>query len=89
LNTRWITYMRSIYLRPCLAAVPVAFLTWFLKNRLLTGRSWAELATACAIIAIAYYGLGVFACIEESHRSFLAQRLAEHRRRLAATPVVP
>jgi len=63
-------YLRTIYLRPVLTAVPVALLAAGMKSRL-PGRNWAEIIVATAMISAAYFALALFTCLERRHRNLL------------------
>jgi O-antigen/teichoic acid export membrane protein len=65
-------YLSTIYVRPVLTAVPVAGLISVIKTPL-PGRNWIEVIAAAAIIAVSYYLLALFTCLERRHRSFLTQ----------------
>jgi O-antigen/teichoic acid export membrane protein len=66
-----IGYLSAIYLRPVLAAIPVAAILVLLKQNLLAGRNWFELIFAGVFTAGAYFTLAVFTCLHEDHRSKL------------------
>jgi O-antigen/teichoic acid export membrane protein len=63
-------YMREIYLRPVLTAIPVAAAGVLLK-RYVTGQGWAELILAGSLIAGIYLGLALFTCVDTGHRRML------------------
>jgi O-antigen/teichoic acid export membrane protein len=76
-------YMRRIYIRPILTALPVASLAWALKMRLLPGRTWFDLFAAALSIGLSYSALALFTCIEREHRSLLVARIPFVGERLA------
>jgi O-antigen/teichoic acid export membrane protein len=75
LETSYVEYMRGIYVRPLLAAVPVLALGWALKHSFLPGGTWQELIAAGAISGGAYAGIAVFACIAPQHRALFLSRI--------------
>jgi O-antigen/teichoic acid export membrane protein len=87
LNFSFSEYMRRIYFRPILTAVPVAAMAWFLKGHWLPGRTWFHLLAAASSIGIAYTALALFTCIEREHRSLLLSRIPFVGERLAAATV--
>jgi O-antigen/teichoic acid export membrane protein len=68
-----IAYVRAIYARPLLVAMPVAAGAVVL-NRLLPGRTWPELVFAGAAIAVAYYTIAFFVILERDHRESILSR---------------
>jgi O-antigen/teichoic acid export membrane protein len=76
-------YMRRIYVRPLLTAVPVGLGAWLLKLRWLAGRTWFDLVAAALLIGVSYAGLAWFTCIEREHRGLLLARIPFVRERLA------
>jgi hypothetical protein len=75
LNSSFLLYMRGIYARPLLAAVPVWVLAWFLQKNWLPGTTWAQLALAGCICGAAYSALAFFACLPPHHRVMILSRL--------------
>lgn len=73
LDFRFSTYMRSIYLRPALAGVPVAVLAFWMKTNWLGGQNWVELLAALALLGASYFVLGFFFCLEREHRTMLRE----------------
>jgi len=71
LEISFFSYMSGIYSRPLLAAVPVWLLGWWLRASLLEGRNWSELFLAGGMIAVFYFGLAFFFCLESDHRDKL------------------
>jgi hypothetical protein len=74
LGVRYSDYMRSIYLRPLLAALPVLALVAALKVEL-PGRNWLELAAAATTSVAAYFGLAFLFCFDREHRRLVVRRL--------------
>lgn len=64
-------YVRSVYVRPAAAALPVLALMLLMKKHLLAGRSWAELFLAASFAAASYFALAFFVCLTGEHRSLL------------------
>ena len=55
LETSFAAYMRGIYIRPLLTAVPVVGFAWLLQTTILPGRTVLELIAAGAICAAVYF----------------------------------
>jgi O-antigen/teichoic acid export membrane protein len=67
-------YMRSIYGRPVLTAVPVGAVAFWLRGWAIPGDSLVQvLAAACAIAAL-HFALAYFTCLEPHHRRVLLSR---------------
>jgi hypothetical protein len=75
LNSSFLLYMRGIYARPLLAAVPVWVLAWILQKNWLPGTTWAQLALAGCICGAAYSVVAFFACLPPHHRVMILSRL--------------
>jgi hypothetical protein len=84
LDTPFIEYMRGIYVRPLLTAIPVLALGWALKHSILPGRTWGELIAAGILCGGAYAAIAVFACIEPQHRALFFARIPVLGPRLVA-----
>jgi O-antigen/teichoic acid export membrane protein len=80
----FVEYMRRIYIRPILTAVPIALLAWLVKLRWLPGQTWFQLIAAAALIGFLYEALAMFTCIERQHRGLLLGRIPLLGGRLAA-----
>ena len=83
LEVSFAAYMRRIYLRPLLTAVPVFILVGVIKMQWIPGRTWWELIGAGVLIAALYGGLALFTCIEKEHRGLLLSRIPWIGRKLA------
>ena len=68
-------YMRRIYVRPLLTAIPVLAAVWAVKMQWLPGRTWWQLTGAGILIAGLYGGLALFSCIEKEHRGLVLSRI--------------
>jgi hypothetical protein len=62
-------FMFSIYARPTLVGVPVAALAIWLRMTILPGVSWLQLFLASGLVAVAYFVLAFFLCLDDHHRS--------------------
>jgi O-antigen/teichoic acid export membrane protein len=71
LGLPYLGYMRDIYVRPLLAAVPVVAGAYLIKLQGLDGATWLEIAAAAILVALGYYGLAFFWCVQPRHRSAL------------------
>jgi len=76
-------YMRRIYTRPILTALPIGLAAWLVKVRWLAGRTWFELIAASLLIGVSYSALALFTCIERQHRGLLLARIPLVGARLA------
>ena len=62
-------YLRGVYLRPTLAAIPAFLGGWWIKVRWLPGRSWAEVLGGIGLTTATYYLVAFLVCVEKEHRS--------------------
>jgi hypothetical protein len=67
-------YMRDIYSRPILTAIPVAAMAWALKSYLLPGRNWMELLASSSTIGLVYLTLAFFFVLGPHHRGWIIRR---------------
>lgn len=84
LNSSFLLYMRGIYARPLLVAVPVWILAWFLQRNGLPGTTWPQLTLAGCICGTAYSALAFWACLAPDHRMMILSRLPMVGTRLAS-----
>ena len=75
LNSSFLLYMRGIYARPLLAAVPVWILAWFLQKYWLAGTTWAQLTLAGCMCGAVYFAIAFFACLPPQHRMMILSRV--------------
>jgi len=75
LDYSWLSYMAGIYVRPLLAAMPAAALTWALKSSWLPGRTWPELIAAGCIGSLVYVAVAFFVCVAPRHRGMFLSRI--------------
>lgn len=71
LDFPFLRYMRSIYLRPLLAAMPALAVGLLLKSAGLSGRNWRELFLGGAAVASSFLVASWWICIEPEHRLLL------------------
>ena len=71
-------YVRGVYLRPTLAAIPALLVAWVIKLRWLPGRNWVQVLGGMALVATIYYAAAYFICLEKEHRS-IPKRWIEER----------
>lgn len=81
LNTPLWAFLRSIYVSPALTGIPALALAWVLKTRVLSGGTWQEILAAAALIAIAYFALAAFTCLDAGHRRMFLRLVANGLRR--------
>lgn len=84
LNCGFFGYLRRIYLRPIVTALPVFALAWIIKTYWLPGRTWLELVGVAMMIGLLYMALALFTCIEREHRGLLLSHIPLVGARLAA-----
>jgi len=75
LNTSFLGYMRGIYARPLLAAVPVWILARFLQKNWLGDATWPQLTLAACICGAVYSAVAFFACLPRDHRMAVLSRM--------------
>ncbi len=81
------TYMRSIYTRPTVAALPVLAGALWMERSFLPGASLIQVLAAAAGIALVYYAIALFAVVERPHRAMVSGMIA--RRLRPVSPVQP
>ena len=79
LNYPFLRYMKGIYLRALLCAIPVAGIALWIKQVWISGRTWTELAVLMGMICCLFYGAAAVLCLEPGHlllmRGWVASRL--------------
>jgi O-antigen/teichoic acid export membrane protein len=75
LNSSLLLYMRGIYARPLLAAMPVWILAWFLQKNWIPGTTWPQLTLAGCICGAVYSAVAFFACLPPHHRVMILSRI--------------
>ena len=75
LNASFLKYMRGIYARPLLAAVPVWVLAWLLQKNWLGEATWPQLTLAGLIIGTVYSAVAFFVCLPRDHRMMVLSRM--------------
>lgn len=85
LDFDFVLYMRSIYLRPMLVAIPVAAFAYSLRSAVLPGNNLVQVLAAGAAIAALFYPLAFFLCVDGKHRP-LALRWIARRWGVKASP---
>jgi len=84
LGFSYATYMRSIYLRPVLTALPVFAAAWWARRTVLPGATLVQVLAAAAAIAAIYYGMAILAVVERPHRGMVVQMVTRRVRAKAA-----
>lgn len=64
-------FLRAIYGRPVVAAIPTVAVAAAMRSFVLPGRSWSGIAAAAALIAACYYAMAWFLCVPPDHRMLL------------------
>ena len=62
-------YLRGVYLRPTLAAIPAFLGGWWIKVHWLPGRGWIQVLGGMGLVTAAYYLAAFPICVEKEHRS--------------------
>ena len=63
------SYLAGIYVRPFAIAVPVVLAAVWVKHHVLAGATWLQVIAGGAMLALSYYALGFFFCLQKEHRS--------------------
>jgi O-antigen/teichoic acid export membrane protein len=82
-------YVRGVYVRPTLAAIPALLVGWGMKLRWLPGRNWVQVLGGMALVAAVYYATAYFTCLEKEHRAIAGRWIGEKLRRRAAPEGAP
>jgi O-antigen/teichoic acid export membrane protein len=83
LHFPYFLYMRSIFFRPLITALPVLALLYWLKWNVWPGTSWLQLIAVSGIAGILYYGAAYFSCLEDEHKSLLWNAVLKLWRRVS------
>jgi hypothetical protein len=75
LDCGFFEFLRAIYLRPVVIALPVLALASLAKVYGLDGSSWLEIIAGSGGIALLYGMLAFFFCIERSHRGLFLSKI--------------
>jgi O-antigen/teichoic acid export membrane protein len=71
LDSSFLGYMRGIYLRPVLTAIPVLLAAGALKTAGLSGQTWPQLILMGAFTSIAFFVPAFFTCATREHRKLM------------------
>jgi hypothetical protein len=82
LESSFVGYMRGIYVRPVLTAIPVLLLAQALKAAGVSGQTWPQLALMGAFTSAAFFLPAFFTCITREHRKLMLDSVAGMLRRL-------
>lgn len=87
LDSSFLNYMRGIYARPLLTAIPVLLLTQALKAAGVSGQTWPQLILMGAFTSAAFFLPAFFICVTPDHRKLMLHAVAGRvfPRKLAAT----
>jgi O-antigen/teichoic acid export membrane protein len=64
-----LTYIRSIYLPPLLAAAPVLLMAFWVKRHWLPGNNWGQVIGGGSLLTLIFYTLSYFTCLKKEHRA--------------------
>ena len=76
LKSSFAGYMRGIYLRPLLTAIPVMLLLHFIKAAGVLGRTWPQLILMGGFTAIGFFLPAFFTCATREHRKLMLDWVA-------------
>ena len=76
----FLAYLRGVYLRPTLAAIPAYLGGWWIKIHWLPGRGWIQVLGGMGLVTAAYYLVAFFVCLEKEHRSIPRRWVTERFR---------
>jgi hypothetical protein len=76
LGSSFLGYMRGIYLRPLLTAIPVLLAAEALKSAGLSGQTWPQLILMGGFISIAFFVPALFTCATREHRKLMLHSVA-------------
>jgi uncharacterized metal-binding protein len=80
-------YLKSVYARPAVAALPVVALCYSMRATILAGGNWIQILALALIGGASYYGLAFFVALERGHRSLLMDWIASWRNQAALARV--
>jgi fatty acid desaturase len=76
LKSSFLGYMRGIYARPVLTAIPVLLLVHALKAAGVSGRTWPQLILMGAFTCAAFFLPAFFTCVTPEHRKLMLHSVA-------------
>ncbi len=82
LDSSFVRYMRGIYARPMLTAIPILLLARALKAAGLSGRTWTQLILMGAFTSVAFLLPAFFTCVTRDHRKLMLHSVASRVFRL-------
>jgi hypothetical protein len=71
LKSSFVGYMRGIYLRPLLTAIPVWLLVRFIKAAGVSGQTWPQLILIGGVTATGFFLPAFFTCATREHRKLM------------------
>jgi hypothetical protein len=77
----WLAYLKAIYWRPLLCALPVAALMIWLKATVLAAGRWQEFIIAGVLTGVLYSALAWFYCVFPEHRQMAINLVRQRLRR--------
>lgn len=87
LDSSFLNYMRGIYARPLLTAVPVLLLAQGLKAAGVSGQTWPQLILMGGFTSVCFFVPAFFICVTADHRKLMLRAVAGRLlpRKVAAT----
>src|SRR5664279_602645 len=76
LESSFVGYMRGIYVRPVLTAIPVLLIAQALKASGVSGQTWMQLILMGAFTCAAFFLPAFFTCVTPEHRKLMLHSLA-------------
>jgi O-antigen/teichoic acid export membrane protein len=81
-------YVRAVYFRPLLAALPVFGIALWLRATTLPGNTWAQILATALILCAGFYGLAFFVAVEKTHRNLLLRWIRVRWERAVAAKAI-
>ena len=87
LDSSFVNYMRGIYARPLLTAVPVLLLARGVKAAGVSGQTWPQLILMGGVTSACFFVPAFFICVTPDHRKLMLHSVAGRLlpRKVAAT----
>ena len=76
LKSSFLGYMRGIYARPVLTAIPVLLLAQGLKAAGVSGQTWPQLILMGTFTSVAFFLPALFTCVTREHRKLMLLSVA-------------
>jgi len=81
LDFPFLRYLRLIFERPLLIAIPILLLTYWCKLKLWPGTNWIQLISVSVLVGTVYWAAAYMICLEPEHRLLLLKWVSARRLR--------